>query len=207
MDFLNDINGYFSKLTHAFELIDRQSINKLTNLLLNHYDRKTQIFIFGNGGSGATASHVVCDFNKGACLNLEKKFKFMCLNDNLPTLLAYSNDLSYDDVFYQQLRNFCNQEDLVIGISGSGNSKNVLKGIEYAKECGAATFSLCGFDGGRLRAIDTVNCIHVPVDDMQVVEDCHMFIFHLIMQALYEKLNCGAAKELLLATQTESASE
>lgn len=189
MDFLNEINDYCNKLKRTIDAIDKKEINHFAETLLRHYEIQSQIFIFGNGGSGATASHSVCDFNKGVCLNLEKRFRFVCLNDNMATILAYGNDDSYDDIFYLQLKNVLTASDLVIGISGSGNSENVVKAVKYAKERGASTFTLCGYNGGRLKQIDKTNCIHVAVDDMQIVEDCHVFVFHMLMQILYKHLN------------------
>jgi D-sedoheptulose 7-phosphate isomerase len=188
MDFLNEIDDYCSKLKATIDMIDKKEISRFAKVLLHHYENKSHIFTFGNGGSGATASHVICDFNKGVCLDLDKKFRFVCLNDNIPSILAYSNDISFDDVFYLQLKNYLTPRDLVIGISGSGNSKNVVKAIEYAKQECATTFTLCGFDGGRLKEIDQDRCIHVPVNDMQVVEDSHLIIFHMLMQIIYKKL-------------------
>lgn len=189
MDFLNEIDGYFSKLKAAIDEIDKNEINRFAEVLLRHYDNETNVFIFGNGGSGATASHAVCDFNKCACSDLEKKFKFICLNDNVPSLMAYANDINYDDIFYRQLMNYLKPDDLVIAISGSGNSRNVIKAVEYAKRAGAETFSLCGYDGGRLRKIDPKNCLHVKVNDMQIAEDCHVIILHMMLQILQRYLH------------------
>lgn len=189
MDFLNEVEGYISKLKEAIDCVDRDKINRLAEILLCHYHKETNIFIFGNGGSGATASHAVCDFNKCACLDLKKKFKFICLNDNIPSLTAYANDISYDTIFYYQLANFLKPEDLVIAISGSGNSKNVIKAVEYARWIGAETFALCGYDGGRLRKIDPKNCLHVKLDDMQIVEDCHAITLHMLLQIFQRYLH------------------
>jgi D-sedoheptulose 7-phosphate isomerase len=189
MDFLNEIDSYFSKLKAAVDKIDKNEINRFAEVLLRHYDNETNVFIFGNGGSGATASHAVCDFNKCVCLDLEKKFKFICLNDNVPSLMAYANDINYDDIFYQQLKNYLRPEDLVIGISGSGDSRNIIKAIEYAKQTRAETFTLCGYSGGKLRKIDPKNSIHVKIDDMQIVEDCHVVILHMLLQILQQYLH------------------
>lgn len=189
MDFSNKIDGYFSKLKTALDRIDKNEINRLAEVLLCHYNNETNVFIFGNGGSGATASHAVCDFNKCVCFDLKKKFKFICLNDNVPSLMAYANDINYDDIFYQQLKSYLKPEDLVIGISGSGNSKNVIKAIEYAKQTEADIFTLYGYNGGKLRKINPKNSIHVEIDDMQVVEDCHAIILHMLLQILQRYLH------------------
>ena len=188
MDFLNEIDDYCNKLKATIDKIGKNEISRFAKVLLHHYENNSHIFIFGNGGNGAIASHVICDFNKGVCLNMDKKFRFVCLNDNLPSILAYSNDISFDDIFYLQLKNFLTPKDLVVGISGSGNSKNVVKAIEYTREIGADTFTLCGSNGGKLKEIDLNRCIHVPAKDMQVVEDCYLIIFHMLMQIIYKKL-------------------
>ena len=119
-------------LTQLKELLDRfphDNFEKIAAALIAAHDKEKQIFIMGNGGSGSTASHFACDINKGCCLHLEKKFKVICLNDNIPTMLAYANDLSYSKVFVEQLKNFLQPDDVVIGISGSGKSENVLQAV------------------------------------------------------------------------------
>lgn len=188
MDFLNEIDAYLTKLKATIDSIDKNEIKRFAEVLLRHYNNGSNVFIFGNGGSGATASHAVCDFNKCACLGLEKKFKFICLNDNIPSLMAHANDLNFGDVFCEQLKNYLKQGDLVIAISGSGNSKNVVKAVEYARESGAETFTLCGYNGGALHKIDPKNSIHIKIEDMQVVEDCHVIIFHMLAQILQKYL-------------------
>ena len=142
----------------------------------------------GNGGSGSTASHFTCDINKGCCMDLNKKFKMICLNDSIPTLLALANDVSYDAVFVEQLKNFFLPGDLVIGISGSGNSPNVLHAIEYARMHQGITIGLSGFSGGKLAALADIAWI-APVEDMQKIEDMHMIVVHMIMQAVRNKLH------------------
>jgi D-sedoheptulose 7-phosphate isomerase len=142
----------------------------------------------GNGGSGSTASHFACDINKGCCIDLEKKFRVICLNDNIPTMLALSNDISYESIFLEQMKNFFNSGDLVIGISGSGNSENVLRAIKYASENNGRTIGLSGFSGGNLSKLVDVSFI-ADIDDMQKVEDIHMIIVHMIMQAIDSALH------------------
>lgn len=183
MNFLDDIENYFSTLKGAIDATDKESINTVINLLQRAYEEERQVFIMGNGGSAATASHLACDFNKGLSYGKRKRFKVISLNDNLPTLLAYANDVSYEDVFVEQLKNFFNPKDYVIGISGSGNSKNVIKAIEYANQNGGITIGFCGYSGGKLKEIAQY-CVHVPIDDMQISEDLHMIMTHLIMHVL-----------------------
>ena len=110
-------------------------------------------------------------------MNQDKKFKFICLNDNIPSLMAYANDLSFEDIFVEQLKNFYQKGDIVIGISGSGNSMNVLKAIDYANENGGVTVGLTGYSGGKLIEMAQHN-VHIPIDDMQIVEDLHMVLDH-----------------------------
>ena len=142
----------------------------------------------GNGGSASTASHFACDINKGVVNGLEKRFRVVCLSDNIPTILAYANDQAYDAIFVEQLANFLTKNDLVIGISGSGNSTNVINAIQYANENSAITIGLTGFNGGELAKVAHQSII-VPSDDMQKIEDMHLIMVHMVMQILNEKLN------------------
>lgn len=177
------INNYFDRLKGAIDKLDRRELSTFINTLLTARDNDKHIYIMGNGGSASTASHFVCDFNKGMSYKQDKKFKMICLNDNVATMLAYSNDVGYDDVFVEQLKNFLQKGDVVIGISGSGNSKNILKAIEYANSHGAITIGLTGYDGGILRKISSVS-VNANIDDMQVSEDIHMMICHMIYSIL-----------------------
>lgn len=174
---------YFQELENTLNKIDLDNLNKINELLYNALENGGQIFTMGNGGSGSTASHLVCDLNKGVSFNNSRKFRAICLNDNMPTLLAYANDVSYDYVFIEQLKNFMNEGDVVIGFSGSGNSENVLKAVEYANENGGVTVGFSGFDGGKLAKIANYSLI-VPINDMQKCEDIHLILCHLIMQTM-----------------------
>jgi D-sedoheptulose 7-phosphate isomerase len=180
--------GYLMQLKELLNDFPHDTFEEIGLVLLSAYQNEKQIFIMGNGGSGATASHFVCDINKGCCLDLEKKFKVICLNDNMPTILAYANDLSYDKIYVEQLKNFLVPGDVVIGISGSGNSENILQAVAYAKEKGAETIGLSGFDGGKLAGIVDVPFI-AKINDMQKVEDVHMIVIHMLMQYLGQVLN------------------
>ena len=179
---------YLDELKLLFDLFDVDGFEKIVQSILNAYRCGQTIFTMGNGGSASTASHFATDINKGCCLDLDKKFKVICLNDNLSTLLALANDLSYDAVFVEQLKNFFTPGDLVIGISGSGNSENVLKAIRYAGDNGGQTIGLTGFAGGKLAPLVDTAFI-VKVDDMQKIEDLHMIIVHMIMQSVYRTLH------------------
>lgn len=173
--------------------IDVSAVTRLVDLLLKAREDENSIFIFGNGGSGATASHVTGDFLKGISYGLSKRFRIQCLNDNISGMMAISNDLSYDEVFVEQLKAFVKEKDIVIGISGSGNSANVVKAMEYARSRGAVTVAFCGFKGGKIKDMADL-VIHAPVNDMEVTEDIHVIIFHAIKQAMMKALrgeNCS----------------
>lgn len=183
MNYLPEIGNYLKLEIEVLQSLDQQAINGLMNLMEATRLGKKRIFICGNGGSAATASHFVCDFMKGVSLNQQVKYDLECLNDNTPLMMAVANDIGYEDVFVMPLQAKLHAGDLVIGISGSGNSENVVRAIRYAKEHGANTAALVGFDGGKLLTLaDQV--VHVKVDNMQIVEDVHMVLDHLMMYIL-----------------------
>lgn len=186
-DFSQSAEAYLTRLKSTIDLISREEISRFLNILLDALESEKNIYIMGNGGSAATASHFAVDFNKGLSYGKEKRFRFICLNDNLPTLTAYANDVGYEDVFVEPLRNFLVRGEVVIGISGSGNSRNVLKAIEYANQQGALTVGITGFDGGALRKMAQYS-VHIPIHDMQVTEDLHMVLDHLSYAVLGEYL-------------------
>ena len=177
------IDNYLERLKNTLDNLDRDEIETFIQVLNQAREKGNNIFIIGNGGSAATASHFVCDFNKGASYMVDdkKRFKFICLNDNTAINMAYANDVSYDDIFVEPMKNFFNKGDVVIGISGSGNSKNVVKAIEYANQNGGITVGLTGYDGGKLKQI-CKHSINANIDDMQISEDVHMILCHLIMR-------------------------
>jgi len=183
MDYRPQIEAYLERLRLTLDHLNRDDINQVLTLLVDAYQHQRQIFIMGNGGSAATASHFVCDFNKGLSYGKSKRFKMICLNDNLPTLMALANDVGYEHIFVEQLKCFLQPEDLVIGISGSGNSPNVLQAIAYANENGATTVGLSGYDGGKLKTLAHYG-IQVAIADMQITEDIHMVLDHLMMRVL-----------------------
>jgi D-sedoheptulose 7-phosphate isomerase len=149
--------------------------------------RNGVIYIFGNGGSASTASHFANDFNKGISERLEQPFRFVCLNDNIATIMAVANDIGYDAVFEFQLRGKLTDEDIVIGISASGNSPNVLKAIKLAKTVNALTIGFTGFNGGELSKLVDIS-LNVPIASMQITEDIHLVLNHLMMAVFYSKL-------------------
>lgn len=187
MDFIDEINAYYEREIAAINSLNRDELNAAMNALLEAYERGATVYVFGNGGSSATASHMVCDFNKGTCYELDTKFKFVCLNDNIPILMAIANDDSFENVFVYQLKDRLKKDDLILAISGSGNSHNVIKAIEYAKEVGTKVIGMTGYSGGKLRKMADYY-LHVPVEDMQITEDLHMGFDHMIMQIFWKYL-------------------
>jgi D-sedoheptulose 7-phosphate isomerase len=179
-DFSQDIRDYFTNLKAVIDSIDTAQINALMDILIEARDNNRLVFTMGNGGSASTASHYAGDFNKGLSWHKDKRFKFICLNDNIPTMMAYANDSSYDDIFIGPLKNFLNRNDVVIAISGSGNSRNIVKAIEWANKSEAVTVGLTGYDGGHLAKIAKYN-VRINVNDMQIAEDLHLVLNHCMM--------------------------
>jgi len=177
------ISDYFLSLKNCIDSLNKENIETFFNKVLEVYDAGGNIFIMGNGGSGATASHFAGDMNKGVSYGMEKRLKVISLCDNMAIILAYANDISYDVVFEEQLKNHLKPTDLVIGISGSGNSKNIIKAIEYSNSKGAFTVGFCGYDGGQLKKIANLD-ITGEINDMQISEDIHMILCHLLMRLL-----------------------
>ncbi|MFN4299954.1 MAG: SIS domain-containing protein [Thermaurantimonas sp.] len=182
-----DIQTYLHNSLNAINLIPLDKVADLAEAILYTYNEGSTIYTMGNGGSGATASHVAGDYVKGASFGLEKRFRFICLNDNIPALMAISNDISYEAIFEEQLKNFARPGDLVIGLSGSGNSKNVVNALQWAKNQGIKTAALTGYKGGQCAQIADIS-IHIPVADMEIVEDLHMMTFHAIKRYITNTL-------------------
>ena len=189
MDYKSDIKTYLELEMEVIKKLDIDAINNAMNAMIEAYEAKKKIYIFGNGGSSATASHFQNDFNKGISEYVETKFKFQCLNDNMSTIMAIANDIGFEEVFRFQLTNNLEEGDLIIAISGSGNSKNVINAVEYAKENGNKIIGLTGFSGGKLKELSDIS-LHVPINSMQITEDIHMIFDHLIMSIFYKTL-CG----------------
>lgn len=189
MNYTKDIQKYIALEIEVLKRLDEAQIDRALNLLEETRRRKGRIYICGNGGSAATASHFQNDFNKGVSEYIDLPFRFHCLNDNIATIMAIANDIGYEEVFRFQLRENLESGDILMAISGSGNSKNVINAVEYAKEQGIKVIGLTGFDGGRLKELSDIS-LHVPVNSMQVTEDIHMIFDHLMMSMFYRHL-CG----------------
>lgn len=186
MENIEFLKNYCQREIEVLSNLDLNAIDAVMNLLDKVRENGGKIFICGNGGSAATASHFCCDYNKGVNEYYTLPFVFECLNDNMATVMAIANDIGYEEVFRHQLKTKMMPGDAVIGISGSGNSKNVINAIEYAKENGGVTVAITGYDGGKLKPLADYS-IHVPVNDMQIVEDIHIVLDHMTMAAFVHK--------------------
>ena len=178
---------YIELVKSTLDALDAKALESLVDAFHSTYEKGGNIYTMGNGGSGASASHAAGDFLKGASYGLDKRFRMICLNDNLPSMMAIANDIGWESIFVEPLKNFLSPNDLVIGISGSGNSKNVVNAIEYANEQGATTVAMSGFKGGKISQIATID-VHAPVMDMEVTEDVHMVIFNIIKKQMMARL-------------------
>lgn len=187
MDFKNAIKEYYEREIRVINNLNYDELNEAMNAIYTTYKNGGTIYVCGNGGSASTASHMQNDFNKGISEYVDLKFNFHCLNDNVSTMMAVANDIGYEEVFRFPLLNKITKNDLLIGISGSGNSKNVLNAAEYAHEVGAKVLGMTGYTGGKLK--DMADYImHVDEMDMQIAEDIHMTFDHMMMKIFYNYL-------------------
>ena len=177
---------YRLELVKTLDLIDADQVNKAINWFRDARDQSRRIFVCGNGGSASTASHFACDMVKGASFQRQSRFCIMALTDQLPTITAYANDVGYDVVFVEQLKNFAAPGDLFMAISGSGNSPNVLRAAEYANSLGCRTIGLTGRDGGELARISQLN-VQARVPHMGRIEDAHLVVCHMIAYYFMEE--------------------
>lgn len=175
------LEGYMSLVMDTLRQVPIENASRVVEVIYQAYETGKQVFIVGNGGSASTASHFACDLGKGSVVNGKPRLKVLSLNDNMALLTAYANDVSYEDVFAEQLKNLLDEGDVLIGITGSGNSPNILKALETANEMGAVTVGLLGFGGGKARKLCRV---HVTVDEdiYGPVEDIHMFLAHAVSE-------------------------
>ncbi|HZQ08824.1 MAG TPA: SIS domain-containing protein [Anaerolineae bacterium] len=179
-------NFFQTYLTQESEILQHIPLEPLEHLLMLLQHARTErrhVFLFGNGGSAATASHFACDLGKGTIRHDKPRFRVIALNDNLPTFSAYANDHGYDRVFAEPLINLASEGDLAIALSGSGNSPNLLRAVEEAKTRGLVTIGFTGFAGGALKDMVDVAII-VPSRNMGQIEDVHLVLTHALCQAL-----------------------
>lgn len=181
------MDDYLAREIETLRNLNMDEWEEACSCLLRHYESGSTIYSMGNGGSASTASHMVCDFNKGISCDFTKRFNFVCLSDNLPELMAIANDIGYENVFLYPLTNKLKKGDLIVAISGSGNSKNIIKACEYAKEVGAEIIGITGYNGGKLKQIADYH-VDANIDDMQISEDIHLIFNHMMMYTLHSYL-------------------
>lgn len=177
---------YTDELQSAVSRLDTGMIDRIAETIYQAYLDESTIFVIGNGGSATLATHVACDLGKNVSGGA-KRIRALSLTDNVAMLTAWANDLSYESVFAEQLRNFARPGDLVFAISGSGNSKNILQAIKVGREAGAWIVGIAGYQGGEMKLFCD-ECLVVPSDNMQVIEDLHTIVSHAIATILYNKV-------------------
>jgi len=177
---------YLAALRDITARLPLDDLDAIVDALFQAYKRGGQIFVLGNGGSAATASHFACDAGH-LNLRLKRRLRVRCLTEDTPTILAIANDRSYEKIFVEQLRTAMNPGDVVVAISGSGNSPNVLRAVEFANRGRASTVALSGFNGGRLAKIANLALV-VPGRDMKMIEDIHVILIHIIAHGLKARI-------------------
>lgn len=184
------LQNYISKLQRTMDQLPQSLISDVIHVLQRARMRGNQVFIMGNGGSASTASHFVCDLAKNTRFDGLPHFRAIGLTDNMEIFSAYANDEGYENVFSQQLINLIKPDDIIIAISASGNSKNVVNAVEEAKKYGVTTIGFTGFDGGRLGQIVDLH-IHVDSDIIEHVEDIHLMLEHMIVRTIKDQPMIG----------------
>jgi D-sedoheptulose 7-phosphate isomerase len=185
---------FLDRVGAELQKIDPAQIQNLSDAVFRCYQQGRFVFVIGNGGSGSNASHFCEDLGKGTLRredfdnDRKKRLRIISLTDNTPYILAWGNDEGFDRVFVEQLKNLASPGDLLIAISGSGNSPNVLRAVEWANRNGVKTFGCTGFSGGKLQSLAQQN-LHVPLDDMGIVESIHLTAFHWVVDDLYKRIS------------------
>ncbi len=182
--------AYFDRVCREIKRLDLSQIERLSELIESAYHSNRFVFICGNGGSGANASHLCEDLAKCTLRDFErqKRLKVLSLTDNTAGIMAWANDEGYDRIFIEQLKNLASPGDLLLAISGSGNSPNILKAVDWANESGLETVGITGFAGGKLKTLARYN-VHVPIDDMGIVESLHQVVFHWIIDDIFRRIS------------------
>lgn len=194
MDSQDAVERYLLEIEHAIARISRSDVRAIVDLLEAAWRERRTIYIIGNGGSASTASHMMNDLNKFTAMEGCPRVRAIALTDNVPLMTAYGNDCSYEDVFVEPLKNMLEPADIVIAISGSGNSPNIVKAAEYAIEFGATVVGLCGSPGGALAKIAHRKVV-IPAEHIGQQEDGHLILNHTIAMALRERIAAHTARE------------
>lgn len=188
-----DVHSFLERVGQELLRVDPAAIKSLADAIYECYEKRQFVFVIGNGGSGSNASHFCEDLGKGTLRredfdnDRKKRLRILSLTDNTPYILAWGNDEGFDRVFVEQLKNLASPGDLLIAISGSGNSPNILRAVEWANRNGLKTYGCTGFTGGKLRTLAHHN-LHVPLEDMGIVESIHLTAFHWIVDNLHARI-------------------
>lgn len=181
------VESYFGRLRDTIDRIPLERIERVGEVLFRAYQHNKQVFVVGNGGSAATASHMACDLGKNTIGPNQRRFRILSLTDNTPLLTALANDVGYDQVFSEQLVNLIRPGDVLIVVTGSGRSPNILEAMRYSRDRAATVIALLGFDGGPARDLAD-ELILVPSDDYGLIEDLHMIFNHVLVGYFRERL-------------------
>lgn len=187
VEHLEAVVGYLEEVRHVLTALPLEAIGEVVDVLLSANYVGSTVFTAGNGGSAATASHFACDLAKGTALPDRPRFRAVALTDNVPLMTAWSNDIAYESLFAEQLRNLIQRGDVLVAFSGSGNSANILRAVEVAREVGGITIGFTGFEGGKLAGMVDVPVV-VPCARMEQIEDVHLLLCHLVCTVLRERL-------------------
>ncbi len=189
-----DTKSYINRLHEELDGIDRTAMEGWADLIYRAWESGRFVYIIGNGGSGTTASHMAEDLGKSTLRESDlgdesrKRLKVLSLTDNAGWLMAVANDLAYDQIFVQQLMNYGQSGDVLLALSGSGNSPNILNAVDWANRHGLETFGLTGYDGGKLKGMQQ-DGLHVALDDMGMVESIHLCLFHWVLNDVFARIN------------------
>lgn len=187
---------YLDRLKTEIDHINQDGLQRWADLLYAAWEKGRFVYLIGNGGSGTTATHMCEDLGKSTLYEKDlqddskRRLKIMSLTDNVGWILAVGNDVGYEDIFVQQLANYGQPGDLLIAISGSGNSPNIIKSVDWANRHDLTTFGLTGFDGGKLKTLQT-DGIHVNLNDMGMVESIHLCLFHWVLNDVFARINAA----------------
>jgi D-sedoheptulose 7-phosphate isomerase len=181
---------YLDRVCREIQRLEMSQIERLSELIEEAYHAGRFVFICGNGGSGANASHLCEDLAKCTLRDFEsqRRLKVLSLTDNTAGIMAWANDEGFDRIFVEQLKNLASPGDLLLAISGSGNSPNILKAVEWANKNGLTTVGVTGFGGGKLKPLAHYN-VHAGIDDMGIVESLHQVVFHWIIDDIYRRIS------------------
>ncbi|MBL8796790.1 MAG: SIS domain-containing protein [Planctomycetia bacterium] len=189
-----DVAPFMDKVCEELRKLDVTQVRALADAIFECYEKRQTVFIIGNGGSGSNASHFCEDLGKGSLRREDfdndnkKRLRVLSLTDNTPYILAWGNDEGFERVFLEQLKNLANPGDLLVAISGSGNSPNILRAVEWANKNGLKTFGCTGFGGGKLKGLAQHN-LHVALDDMGIVESVHLTAFHWVVDNMLKRIS------------------